>query len=229
MKRLSLIIVVVSILLFSSACADNPVTTPSKPTETTSVSASAKPDVSSNDMQVLRGEYFDFGIKNRLDYVPFFDEGKASSSSTEYLFYAFAINLENWGNNKGVMSREYVEQVIETQFEVENITHSSLRKGWNYDGEKYTAVPQGIKEKPIYVLKELNTHIQDARTVYDIKVDYCNYDDVIPNDEDMVRIRASIISGELSALKVLQTERFMYYLDENCSNVVFVSHSIIQE
>ncbi len=39
-------------------------------------------------MQALREEYFEFAIKNRLDYVPIFEDGKAPSSSTEYLLFA---------------------------------------------------------------------------------------------------------------------------------------------
>lgn len=77
----------------------------------------------------MREDYFEFGIENRLDYVPMFEEGKAPSSSTEYLDYAFAINLDNWGDDKGTMTRDYVEQVIRTHFEVENIIHSPLAKG----------------------------------------------------------------------------------------------------
>ncbi|MFZ7103765.1 MAG: hypothetical protein ACOWWO_14070 [Peptococcaceae bacterium] len=178
----------------------------------------------SSNMQKLRAEYFAFGRENRLDYVPLFEEGKAPADSAEYLFYAFAINLDNWGDDKGIMTREYVEEVINSHFEVKNIIHSSLRKGWDYDGEKYIAVPQGIKEKPIYALQELTTQVQDDRTVYDIILDECNFGDVIPNEEDMVKIHASIVAGDLSALNVLRTERFKYYLDKN-DTVVFLSHT----
>jgi len=196
-----------------------------KPSGNSTVPATGEPNISSEDLQTLRGKYFDFGIENRLDYVPVFDEGKAPSSSTEYLFYAFAVNLDNWGDDKGTMTRSYVEQVIRTHFRVKDITHS-LRKGWNYDGDKYTAIPQGIKEKPIYVLKEINTHIQDSRTVYEITLDNCSFGDVIPTGKDMANIRESIVSGELSGLTVLQTERFKYYLDENGA-VVFLSHTLV--
>lgn len=164
-----------------------------------------------------------------MDYVPLFNEGKAPSSSAEYLFYAFAINLDNWGDDKGTMTRDYVEQVIRTHFEVENITHAPLRKGWDYDGEKYTAIPQGIKEKPIYVLQKFNTHTQNGRTVYEITLGNCSFGSVLPTDEDMANIRASIVSGDLSALTVLQTECFQYYLDQTTGAVVFLSHTLVQE
>lgn len=182
-----------------------------------------------NDISTLRGEYFEFGIENRLDYVPVFDEGKAPSSSTEYLFYAFAINLEKWGNDKGAMTRDYVEQVIRTHFEVGNITHAPMRKGWDYDGEKYTAIPQGIKEKPIYVLQELNSYPQNGQTVYEITLDNCSFGGVLPSDEDMANIKASIVAGDLSTLTVLKTECFQYYLDQVTGEVVFISHTLLSE
>lgn len=228
MKKVFSIILVV-ILLSCSACMNNPGTSPSVPTEPTVAPTTGEVNISANDVQALREKYFDFGIKNRLDYVPLFDEGKAPSSSTEYLFYAFAINLENWGDDKGIMTRDYVEQVIRTHFEVENIKHAPLRKGWDYDNSKYTAIPQGIKEKPIYVLQKYNTYTKNGRTVYEITLDNCSFGGVIPTDEDMETIRASIVSGDVSSLTVLQTECFRYYLNQNTGAVVFLSHILVQE
>lgn len=128
MKIISFIIPVI-ILLYCSACTSNPATSPTAPTKPVSVAATSEPNSSSNNIQAMREDYFEFGIENRLDYVPMFEEGKAPSSSTEYLDYAFAINLDNWGDDKGTMTRDYVEQVIRTHFEVENIIHSPLAKG----------------------------------------------------------------------------------------------------
>lgn len=182
-----------------------------------------------NDISALREEYFQFGIENRLDYVPVFDEGKAPASSTEYLFWAFAINLEKWGDDKGTMTRDYVEQVIRTHFEVDNIIHAPMHKGWDYDGERYTAIPGSIKEKPIYVLRELKSYTQNGRTIYEITLDNCSFGDVLLGDEDMADIKASIIAGDLSALTVLQTECFQYYLDDATGKVVFVSHTLLSE
>lgn len=181
-----------------------------------------------NSMQALREEYFEFAIKNRLDYVPIFDEGKAPTSSAEYLLFAFAINLENWGDYKGIMTRDYVEWVILTHFKVENITHVSLPRVWDYDGDKYIAIPGSIQEKPIYVLKEYNTHIQSGQTIYEIILDNCSFGDVIPKDQDMANIKASIISGDLSSLTVLHTEYFKYYLDQTTGSAVFLSHTLVQ-
>lgn len=220
MNKKTLIIIFV-ILFLTSACTNNPTISPIDPIKSDNQPATERPNIPLN-IQALRATYFEFAIENRLDYVPVFDEGKAPSSSTEYLFYAFAINLENWGDDKGTMTRDYVEKVIRNHFEVKNITHAPLRKGWNYDGEKYTAVPQGIKEKPIYVLKEYNTHIQNGRTVYEVTLDNCSFGGKIPTEEDMANIRANIISGDFSALTVIRTESFNYYLNQTTGDVVFV-------
>jgi hypothetical protein len=90
----SFLIIVAVILFFCSACTNNPATSPSAPIKPNEASATRESNIPSNDIQALREEYFEFGIENRLDYVPLFDEGKAPASSAEYLFYAFAINLE---------------------------------------------------------------------------------------------------------------------------------------
>lgn len=173
------------------------------------------------DMETLRGIYFDFAIKHRFDYVPFFEEGKAPEESPEYLFYAFAINLDNWGEDKGIMTRAYVDEVIHDHFEVGEITHKALHKGWDYDGEKYIAVPQGINEEPIYVLKSFDSFPNNGRTVYDLTMDYC----VAEGYEEMQSIRAAIVADDLGALTVMETESFRFYLDETTEEPVFLSHT----
>lgn len=179
--------------------------------------------------QGLREKYFDFAIEHRLDYLPVFEKNQAPTDSADYLFYAFMINFENWGENKGIMTKEYVEDIIQTYFKIENITHSSLRKGWDYDGEKYIAIPGGVNEEPIYVLREYYTSDQKDRTVYHLTMDYCIFIDqdgkgIIPSQEDLINIRKDILSGDLSTLQTLQTDKFSYYLDGD--QVVFLSHTI---
>lgn len=167
---------------------------------------------------------FDFAIKYRFDYVPFFAEGNAPQSSSEYLYYAFAINLDNWSADKGTMSKTYVENVIKTHFEVKTIVHEALRRAWNFDGKNYTAVPSGIKDKPIYVLTGLKVSTKDGKTVYEAAMNNCNLaDGSIASDEDMVKIRAEISNGDYSSLVSLQRETFTYYLGDN-GEPVFIAH-----
>ena len=176
--------------------------------------------------EALRNEYFEFAIENRLDYVPLFEEGEAPAQSEEYLYYAFIINLDNWGDDKGIMTKDYVEQVIQTHFEVDSVTHGPLERGWDYDGEEYIAHPMGVNEEPIYVLQTYDTYTKDQRTIFEITMDQCSFGGVIPAPEDMHNIKKSIASGDLSALTTLQTERFKYYIDPATHAVVFLSHTL---
>ena len=218
MKKIFLIIVVV-LLCFCSGCLNDP----AEQQESLTPLVSSEPV---NDMEALRKDYFDFAIENRLDYVPLFKEGEAPTQSEEYLYYAFIINLDNWGDDKGIMTKDYVEQVIQTHFEVDSVTHGPMERGWDYDGEKYIAHPSGVNEEPIYVLKTYDTYTKDQRTIFEITMDRCSFGGVIPTPEDMHNIKKSIASGDLSALTTLQTERFQYYLDPNTDAVVFLSHTL---
>lgn len=182
-----------------------------------------------NEVQTLRGEYFDFAVKYRLDYIPFFSEGNAPADSAEYLYYAFAINLENWGEDKGAMTREYVEQVIHSHFIVGEINHKPLPRGWDYDGEKYTAVPTSIRDEPVYVLKNIDTAFENGHTVYEVEMDYCSTRQYPLDAEQRREIRAAIMAGDYSELTILQTEFFRYYTDETTMEPIFLSHTLEKE
>ena len=157
---------------------------------------------------------------------PFFSEGNAPTDSAEYLYYAFAINLDNWGGDKGTMTREYVDKVIHDHFEVGDIAHASMRKGWNYDGEKYTAVPTSIKDEPIYVLKSFDSIVENGRTVYKVTMDCCVSKEYPLNAEQRQEIRAAVALGDYSALTATQTESFRFYMDETTGEPVFLSHTL---
>lgn len=125
------------------------------------------------ELSALRQYYFDFARQYRLDYVPFFEEGNPPADSTEYLFFAFAINLDNWGGEKGTMSRSYVDETALAYFGVTGLNHTSLWKGWDFDGETYTAYPGGVKDLPVYVLREYTAYEQDGFQYYKITLDLC--------------------------------------------------------
>ncbi|HOJ10907.1 MAG TPA: M56 family metallopeptidase [Clostridiales bacterium] len=167
---------------------------------------------------------FDFADKYRFDYVPFFTENNVPQSSSEYLYYAFVINLDNWGADKGIMSKTHVENVIKAHFEVKTIVHEALRRAWNFDGINYTAVPMGIKDKPVYVLTDLRVSTKDGKTVYEAAMNNCNLaDGSLASDEDRVKIKAEIMNGDYSSLVSLQRETFTYYLNDN-GEPVFIAH-----
>lgn len=167
---------------------------------------------------------FDFAIKYRFDYVPFFTESNAPQSSSEYLFYAFAINLDNWGEDKGRMSKIYVENVIKTHFEVKIIVSEALRGEWNFDGKNYRAVPSSIKDKPIYMLTDLNVSTKEGKTVYEAVMSNYNLVDIgLVSEEDIIKTRAEITNGDYSSLGSFQRETFTYYLNDK-GEPVFIAH-----
>ncbi len=189
------------------------------------------------DLAALRGEIFDFAIQSRFDYVPFFTEEEgAPVDATEYLFYAFAINLDGWDEDKGIMTKSYVEGVAKEHFGVTSLLHKSMRKAWDFDGEKYIAVPSSIKDPPICVLDKYAAYQgEEGRIIYEVTVDYCTYLDIaVSGDEEFAVIRQLIVSGDTRKLNVIQTELFRFYIDdkgdfdEYDDAVVFLEHRLCE-
>jgi transcriptional regulator with XRE-family HTH domain len=187
------------------------------------------------DFGTLSGEIFDCAIKNRFDYVPFFNEDEgAPKDATEYLYYAFAINLDGWGDDKGAMTKAYVEGVAKEHFGVTSLEHGPMWKGWDYDGEKYIAIPSGIKDPPIYVLKEYTAYRdEEGRIVYEVTADYCTYLDIaVSGDDELAIIRQLIVSGDTKKLNIIETEYFRFYIDDKGDfdkyddAVVFLEHQL---
>lgn len=50
--------------------------------------------------QSLVATFFDLAAAERFDYVPFFPEGDPPRHAKEYLLYAFALRLDEWGDEK---------------------------------------------------------------------------------------------------------------------------------
>jgi len=175
----------------------------------------------------LRGEYFDFAVHNRLDYLPFFEEGKAPTDIGEYLLYSFAIKPDHQGDDKSEMTRDYVEKVIRDRFKVEDISGASIiiNSRWDYNGMEYTAVPASLNDIPIYVLKNIDSAVENNRTVYAVTMDYCLTEEYPLNAELWQKIRTTAVAGDYSALTVVRTESFRYYVDETTGEPVFLSHS----
>lgn len=189
------------------------------------------------DFGTLSGEIFDCAIQNRFDYVPFFSEEEgAPKDATEYLYYAFANNLDNWGEDKGTMTKAYVEGVAKEHFGVTSLEHGPMWKGWDYDGEKYIAIPSGIKDPPIYVLKEYTAYPdEEGRIVYEVTADYCTYLDIaVSGNDELAIIRQLIVSGDTKKLNIIETEFFRFYIDDkgdfdkNDDAVVFLEHALCE-
>jgi len=179
----------------------------------------------------LQEYYYDFTRQHRFDYVPFFEEGKTPTESPNYLFYAFAVNLENWGEDKGKMSRDYVDDIGRIYFEIGEMSHLPMWKGWDFDGKTYVAVPGSIKELPLYRLKDINISFSDrGRLRYEVVLEDCMLESgTIPDFAEEDRFKA----GDYSGFYVHQTERFVYEVNsapwDNLSNPVFIEHELLEQ
>ena len=180
-------------------------------------------------MEYLRGYYFDFARQYRLDYIPYFEEYQVPSDSTEYLFWAFAINLESWGEDKGTMSREYVDEMVLRHFGQRELEHQSMFKCWDFDGETYTAVPGGVKEQPMYLLTGYTTYEENGIRYHEVTLDYLLLTSgMIPTAEEDAALRERIISGSTGDLYALCRETFRYHLSASDPEApVFDSHTLV--
>ncbi len=110
------------------------------------------------DLLELRDWFFRFGRKYRLDYMPRFTEAEgAPADSGEYLYWASAVKMNYSDEDKGKMSRGYVESKVEEHFGLTPVDHRSHHKQWTYDEqtEIYTAWPEGMREMPYYLLRSI--------------------------------------------------------------------------
>ncbi len=139
--------------------------------------------------------FFDFARDYRLDYMPQFtiEEG-APKDAGEYLYWCFAINLDNWGEEKGKMTRAYVEETIHNYFGVEAQQHRSHHKQWDYDvdNQLYIAYPDSLKEQAFYLLNSIETLDDQTYTVYATCYRAMNY---LYSQEEEDAIRQTLLDG----------------------------------
>ena len=180
------------------------------------------------DLRALREYYFDFAQTWRLDYAPAFERYMAPEDSTEYLFWAFAVNLDGWGEDKGTMTADYVDGMAERHFGMlrGNLEHQSMFKCWNYEDGVYTAVPQSIREQPLYYLTEYSTYTEMGIRYHEITLE-CYNPSYLPTPEQEAALRLRVIDGSTSDLTLLQRETFLYHMSATEPGApVFDSHSI---
>ena len=205
MKKLATVILMLTLLCTFSACSG-----------------------SSDKTSDLQGEYFDFAQKYRLDYIPYFDDS-APKDSSEYLMWAFAVNLDNWGEDKGTMCAQYIEDIVQKYFNVTDLAHNSLPKCWDYVDGVYTAVPSGINPLPIVILRSYEENETDGQTIYQISIDFADSKTygAYPDDEQYRKIRQAIVKGYYDDLEIYQSDSFTFYLANG--EPVFISHQNISQ
>ena len=186
----------------------------------------------------LRGEYFDFAMDYRLDYIPYFALNEAPKTSDEYLMWVFTMNAEEIKSDdtydRTHMTKEYVEEMVEKHFNITALEHKSLFKCWDYEDGIYLACIGSYNPLPVVILRELNEEEQDGKTIYSVILDFCGDVDNIdlgsygPHYE---AFKEGIVKGDYTdlaeiGLKVNKTESFKYYLEDD--EPVFIEHLVVE-
>lgn len=170
-----------------------------------------EPGFENNDLQDLQRWFFDFAQEYRLDYMPYFtrDEG-APIDSGEYLYWAYAINADHWGDNAGTMTKDYVEETVQQYFGVVPGQHRSHRKSWDFNNETETYVEwrESLREKPYCLLNSIEVD-GDRYTIHatSYSVDY------LPTEEDAVRLKTKLLAGENTEMTPTSEIVLSFYLD----------------
>ena len=170
-----------------------------------------EPGFENKYLQDLQRWFFDFAREYRLDYMPYFtqDEG-APTDSGEYLYWAYAINLEHWGDNIGTMTKTYVEETVQQHFGVIPGQHRSHRKSWDFNTETeiYMAWPESLREKPYYLLNSIEVD-GDCYTVHAT----CYSVGYLPSEEDALRLKTQLLDGENTEMLPASEITVSFYLD----------------
>ena len=171
--------------------------------------------------EVARAQWADFTDKWRLDYLPVFSRGTAPASTSEYLMWVFARNMDAL-KEQGYMTKSYVETEIRTHFEVENLTHEGLTRTWNFDGETYTAVPGGVKDRPLARLDSVIRVNLGEEPQYCVQ--YCLLGNGnLLDDAEWSRCRDAIVSGDAPDLSELREFTLVFTMQDG--EPVFLSHA----
>jgi len=170
-----------------------------------------EPGFENKYLQDLQRWFFDFAREYRLDYMPYFtqDEG-APTDSGEYLYWAYAINLDHWGDNVGTMTKDYVEEMVQQYFGIIPGQHRSHRKSWDFNAETgtYVAWPEGLREKPYYLLNSIEVD-EDCYTIHAT----CYSTAYLPTEEDDARLGAALLAGENTEMTPTSEITVSFYLD----------------
>lgn len=159
----------------------------------------------------LQRWFFDFAQEYRLDYMPHFTQSEgAPEDSGEYLYWAYAINADHWGDNVGTMTKDYVEETVQQYFRILPGQHRSHWKSWDFntETETYTAWPESLREKPYYLLNSIDID-GDCYTIHAT----CYNTDYLPTEEDAVRLKAKLLDGENTDMIPASEITVSFYLD----------------
>ena len=171
--------------------------------------------------ETARAAWLDFADRWRLDYLPVFSRGAVPASTSEYLMWVFARNMDAF-KAQGYMTKSDVETEIRAHFEVENLTHEGLTRTWDFDGETYTAVPGGVKDRPLARLDSVIRVNLGEEPQYCVQ--YCLMGNGnLLDDVEWSRCRDEIVSGEAPDLSELRKFTLVFTMQDG--EPVFLSHT----
>ena len=177
--------------------------------------------------EAARGEWFDFVHKWRLDVLPVFADGAAPESTSAYLKWIFLRDMENL-KKQGYMDKQYVETEIETHFEVKNVTHEPLEGSWDYDGERYTAIPLGLPDENPARLDSVTVQEVDGKRIYHVRYCRMGYDKPLASWDAWDRYRNEIVTSDTADLSEIGELEISFYVQDG--EPVFLSHTeVVQE
>ena len=177
--------------------------------------------------ETARAEWFDFADRWRLDYLPVFSRGAAPASTSEYLMWVFSRNMDAL-KEQGYMTKSYVETEIRAHFEVEDLTHEGLTRTWNFDGEAYTAVPGGVKDRPLARLDSVTTAEENGQLVYYVQYTLVQPDYLVLSDQEWKALAERIAHGDTADLQELGSYTLCFTYENG--EPVFLSHTeVVQE
>ena len=171
--------------------------------------------------ETARAAWLDFADTWRLDYLPVFSRGAAPASTSEYLMWVFSRNMDAL-KEQGYMTKSDVETEIRAHFEVENLTHEGLTRTWDFDGETYTAVPGGVKDRPLARLDSVIRVNLGEEPQYCVQ--YCLLGNGnLLDDAEWSCCRDEIVSGDAPDLSELREFTLVFTMQDG--EPVFLSHT----
>lgn len=172
--------------------------------------------------ETARAEWFDFADRWRLDYLPVFSRGAAPASTSEYLMWVFARNMDAF-KAQGYMTKSDVETEIRAHFEVENLTHEGLTRTWDFDGETYTAVPGGVKDRPLARLDGITTSEETGRRIYYVQYTLVQPEHLVLSEQERQALAEQIARGDSADLQELSSYTICFAYEKG--EPVFLSHT----
>ena len=175
------------------------------------------------DYTELQYWFYDFYRDYWMDYFPHFplSDGPTPDSG-EYLYWAFCMNLDNWGEEKSTMSSQYVEETVQSYFGITPADHRSHFKSWSYDENTglYTAYPESLKDRSYCLLRS----IEYADSIYTVHATGYHWIYGYPTEEDNARLKATLFAGDFTELVEFAEITVSFRLDEETGKPTFCGY-----